>query len=56
MIDLLIKEPVFIDGASRMFKIPFIITESFCLDSQHIKEAFFNDDSELLQKLLSFFD
>ena len=56
MIELLIREPVFIDGPSRMFKIPFIVTEAFCLDSEHIKKAFFGEDTELLQKLVSFFD
>lgn len=41
MIDLLINEPVFIDNASRMFKVPFVITDSLCLDSDHIKQFLF---------------
>ena len=53
MIDYIIREPEFADSPSRCFKLPFVVTEAFCLDFDLIRNALFGE-SNLIAKIFSY--
>jgi hypothetical protein len=55
MVDYIIEEPKFADSPIRCFKLPFVATEAFISDSEHIKQAVFGAESKVLPKLMSYF-
>ena len=55
MMKVVIEEPRFNDSPSRCFKLPFIATQAFCVDSNHMMSSLFEDpDKKLLGTLFSF--
>ena len=55
MMRVVIEEPKFNDSPSRCFKLPFIATQAFCVDSPHMVETFIDDpEKRLLGALFSF--
>ncbi|CDW80337.1 UNKNOWN [Stylonychia lemnae] len=55
MVDFIIIEPGFSDSPARCFKLPFVVTEAFICDNDHIKRLIFNtENTEILDKLFSF--
>jgi hypothetical protein len=55
MVDYIIEEPKFADSPIRCFKLPFVATEAFISDSDHIKQAVLGAESKVLPKLMSYF-